>query len=124
MKFVFLDHLPPEPNAKPDARTEDRHFDLMFEGPDGEALATWATLQLPHLGDSTEATKLADHRNAYLNFEGPVSNNRGVVERYAFGTWSGELDSDALLVFDEDSANFAGESWTIRLGSEQLFRIS
>jgi hypothetical protein len=124
MKFVILDHFPPETNTKSAARTEDRHFDLMFEVADGKELATYATLELPRISDSTEVTKLVDHRNAYLDYEGQVSNNRGVVQRYAFGVWSGELTKEALLDFDAVSENFAAESWTIRFSSEQLFRIT
>lgn len=56
------------------------HWDFMLQA--GEALVTW---QLPESplglcpGSSLPARRLADHRSAYLLYEGPVSHNRGAV---------------------------------------------
>jgi len=56
------------------------HYDLMLSC--GEALATWQTASAPFgvvQGDRLEARKLADHREAYLTYQGPVSGDRGRV---------------------------------------------
>lgn len=59
------------------------HYDLMFETAPGSPLATWRSATWPAVSD---LTPLAEHRRAYLDYEGPVSNNRGQVKRVAAGT--------------------------------------
>ena len=44
-------------------------------------LWTWSLAELPQPGQSVSAEKLADHRLAYLDYEGDISNNRGTVTR-------------------------------------------
>lgn len=64
------------------------HYDWMLES--GEALATWRTLESPEnlaIGNTVEAGGLPDHRLAYLDYEGPVSGDRGSVERVAAGSY-------------------------------------
>lgn len=128
MKFVILDHFPPEPSAEPPtARTQQRHFDLMFEVDGEDTLLTFALFQLPlEPAISVEFKQLENHRSEYLTYEGPVSNNRGSVKRQAHGVWTGELAQKAILSFDDESANFAGATWTIRIDLPQnlLFRVA
>jgi hypothetical protein len=49
-----------------------------------ELPAAW-TSPIPHMGDveciAVAATRLADHRMAYLDYEGPLSGDRGTVSR-------------------------------------------
>lgn len=61
------------------------HFDWMFEGESG--LQTWSTPRaLRRDGDDAiEATELPLHRTAYLDYEGPVSGDRGTVRRVEAG---------------------------------------
>lgn len=61
------------------------HFDLMFETALGSPLATWRANEWP-LGRAAHLTLLGDHRGDYLDYEGPVSGNRGVVRRVQSGT--------------------------------------
>ena len=130
MKFVILDHQPPENsvNQAQAARTEQPHFDLMFERAGKESLRTFATVAelLPEPEAKLDVLPLDDHRNEYLTYEGAVSNNRGVVTRHAQGTWTGDLDEEANLSFDHDSKHFAGQTWKIRFDSVKnvLFRIA
>jgi hypothetical protein len=64
---------------------ENPHYDLMLELSPGSELATWRLPHWPPLpGDAF--TPLADHRRAYLEYEGPISANRGQVTRIAAGT--------------------------------------
>lgn len=67
------------------------HWDFLLER--GDTLRTWRLLQDP-VGlcdsDSTltiSAEALPDHRRHYLDYEGPVSNNRGTVRRWDRGQY-------------------------------------
>jgi len=62
----------------------DPHFDLMFETAPGSRLATWRCDRWP-IDRETPVTKLDDHRPAYLEYEGPVSGDRGSVRRVTSG---------------------------------------
>jgi hypothetical protein len=66
------------------------HFDLMFETLPGSALATWRSPRWPVEGP-TAVTRLKDHRRAYLDYEGELSERRGRVERVAAGTCTVEV---------------------------------
>ncbi|MEQ8848335.1 hypothetical protein [Botrimarina sp.] len=101
------------------------HYDLLVERPgaDGEhRLAAWSLLELPQpwaiaLGRApagareVAATALADHRAAYLDYEGPVSGGRGTVERVAGGRveWLHEGEAQVRLRLSEPS-RIAGEA--------------
>lgn len=82
-RFVLLYHECPPSLGKPS------HWDLMLER-DG-VLLTWNLPQLPAAWGGTAetivATRIADHRIAYLDYEGPVSGNRGTVTRVDSGEY-------------------------------------
>jgi hypothetical protein len=61
------------------------HFDLMIEAEAGGALMTWRLPTWP-VDRPMPVERLADHRRAYLDYEGPVSRGRGEVRRVAAGT--------------------------------------
>lgn len=82
-RFVILEHDHPFP-----------HWDLMLEA--GGTLRTWRLLAEPLPGRTVEAEALGDHRLAYLDYEGPVSGNRGCVRRWDAGTFEWVEDSTAL----------------------------
>ncbi len=44
-----------------------------------ESLRTWELLHLPVEGETTAVRRLPDHRLHYLDYEGPVSSDRGHV---------------------------------------------
>lgn len=93
-RFALLWHdCPAEYNEGP-------HWDLMLERPGVELeqrLATWSLRTLPgiwceRLGlevlgsmDQVIAIALPDHRATYLDYEGPVSGDRGEVTQVASG---------------------------------------
>src|SRR5580765_1966878 len=54
------------------------HYDLMFETDPGSPLATWRSPTWP-ITDPTLLERLADHRRDYLEYQGPLTNNRGEV---------------------------------------------
>jgi hypothetical protein len=80
------------------------HWDLMIDR--GTALATWQLLDPPETlavmgGSPIRARRLADHRRIYLDYEGPVSEDRGHVRR---------IDRGECLALEASPT-----SWTIRL---------
>ena len=60
-RFVILRH----------DRPEGEHFDFMLEA--GDVLKTWALPRPPAVGVEMDCEALADHRLAYLDYEGPIS---------------------------------------------------
>lgn len=71
------------------------HWDLMLER-DG-ALRTWRLLREPAERGTSPAERLADHRLAYLDYEGPVSGGRGSVKRWDAGTYEVVAESEDEL---------------------------
>ena len=61
------------------------HWDLLMER-DG-TLASWRLLKPVVCGQWIDAETLPDHRMMYLDYEGPVSRDRGSVKRIASGTY-------------------------------------
>jgi hypothetical protein len=72
----------------------------------GGVLATWALEDLPAAGQQVSAERLADHRIDYLDFEGPVSGNRGAVTRWDAGRYRVESQTAA--------------AWHVRIRGSQL----
>ena len=85
-RFVILRHELPADSTRPS------HWDLMFE--EQGALRTWAVESEPAIGASANAEALADHRLAYLTYEGEVSGGRGTVARWDEGEYTLEKSSD------------------------------
>jgi len=58
------------------------HYDLMIES-GGRGLATWKLGQPPEEAATNElgCKRLVDHRKVYLEYEGPISGDRGQVSR-------------------------------------------
>lgn len=79
-RFVILFH------TLPAASERANHWDFMLEF--GDSLRTWALAQEPHCKSVVAANVLPDHRLAYLQYEGPISQNRGHVRRIESGRYS------------------------------------
>ena len=90
-RFVILRHAMP-PNA-----IRGLHWDLMLE--DGSVLKTWALGSPPARKTVIPAEALPDHRLAYLDYEGPVSGNRGTVTQWDAGTFEWLSRSEDSLRF-------------------------
>jgi len=71
------------------------HWDLMLQ--QGDSLRTWRLLEEPVPGHTIRAESLPDHRIAWLDFEGPVSGNRGTVRRWDSGAHEILGESDDFL---------------------------
>jgi hypothetical protein len=74
-RFVILEHAHPR----------GLHYDFMLEV--GESLKTWELPEPPAIGRELPAKILPDHRLAYLNYEGPVSGDRGAVKPWDKGSY-------------------------------------
>jgi len=72
------------------------HWDLMLET--GGALRTWRLALPPSAGDIIAAKPLGEHRLAYLDYEGPVSGNRGTVTQWDRGDFEVVEQTDERLV--------------------------
>ena len=93
-RFVILRH---------DSRRGE-HFDLMLE--DAGVLKTWALPRSPEVGAEIECEALAEHRIEYLDYEGPISGQRGSVTRWDEGVYTLERRDDA--------------EWVVQLAGERL----
>lgn len=71
------------------------HWDFLLE--QGESCRTWRLLKAPDSSGDISAEALADHRLMYLDFEGPVSGDRGMVTRWDAGTFEWLANGDELV---------------------------
>lgn len=85
LRYVVLFHRWPAATADGFTAARGDHYDWMFESPEG--LLTWATERRLSADEAgvLEAIELPLHRTAYLDYEGPVSRNRGEVRRVESG---------------------------------------
>jgi hypothetical protein len=95
-RFVILRHETPQ----------GVHFDLMLEV--GNVLKTWSLPEPPQPGTEIECQSLADHRLAYLDYEGPISGGRGSVTRWDYGEYAVERQNDAEWTLRLRGAQFTG----------------
>ena len=102
LRFVILTHDFPH-----------WHWDFMLESED--VLRTWRLDQDPSLSVLIKATPLPDHRLIYLEYEGPVSGNRGQVQRWDQGEYELLSESAGTLTVGLHGARLRGQA---RLFSE------
>jgi DNA polymerase Ligase (LigD) len=94
-RFVLLEHDHPT-----------LHWDLMLEA--GEALQTWRLPSVPVAGAVLPAARIGDHRLLYLDYQGPVSGNRGKVMRWDGGEFEWLEQSEFVLVVRLRGTQFEG----------------
>ncbi len=94
-RFVLLEHDHPI-----------RHWDLLLEV--GPVLWTWRLDAVPILGVSCRASRVADHRLIYLDYEGSIGGNRGEVRRVADGEFAWVEDTPCRIVIRVRGAFFSG----------------
>jgi len=97
------------------------HFDFMLES--GAALKTWSMSRPPEAGVAVECQALADHRPAYLDYEGAISGGRGVVARWDRGTYSIERQSDAEWIVELAGEKLVGKATIRRVEELNRWRI-
>ena len=96
-RFVILSHDHPFP-----------HWDLMLEHQN--RLVTWRLPSLLVGEDCLTAEKLSDHRLGYLDYEGPVSGDRGTVARW---------DAGRYQLLDDSGPEWNHGSYMVRLEGTQ-----
>jgi hypothetical protein len=74
-RYVILQH----------ETADGRHWDFLVES--GDKLKGWALAVPPSLGVEVECDARPDHRSMYLDYEGPISDNRGEVARWDRGEY-------------------------------------
>jgi hypothetical protein len=97
-RYVILYHQMPVESGR------RSHWDLMLET--NQRLRTWALAEPPQPESVVAASWLPDHRLAYLDYEGPVSGNRGTVRHWDEGTYQ-------VLAREETR-------WQVRLSGRRL----
>jgi hypothetical protein len=97
-KFVILHHI----------LADSEHWDLMLER--GDVLLTWQLAREPVNPSCLPipAKRICDHRRAYLDYEGPVSGDRGHVRRVDGGAVEFEEISPDRVVVRLEGRRLAG----------------
>jgi hypothetical protein len=90
------------------------HWDLMLEI--DIALRTWRLAAPPASGGIISAQPLGDHRLAYLDYEGPVSGNRGTVKQWDRGDFEMISEGEDQLVLRLCGRRFNGSATLRRTG--------
>lgn len=88
------------------------------------ALRTWALDAEPVGRLMCGAEQLADHRLAYLDYEGEVSGGRGTVKRFDSGTYGLRRDDAEGLIAELRGARLRGEATLLRESGDQRWRFS
>jgi hypothetical protein len=92
-RYVILEHDWPQ-----------RHWDFMLET--GTVLQTWRLAEAPQSGMAIPAEKSFDHRLMYLDYEGPISGDRGRVSRWDSGNFEALIEEENRRV-----VRLQGERW-------------
>ncbi|MBN2291018.1 MAG: hypothetical protein JXM70_01255 [Pirellulales bacterium] len=84
------------------------HWDFMLEF--AGALRTWALQEEPTVTQTIPAHTLPDHRLAYLDYEGPVSGDRGSVSQFDTGTFETVECKDELVIVQLAGTKLTGRA--------------
>lgn len=76
------------------------HFDFMLETSSAGSLVTFALAAMIEKGRRLPAFRLKNHRRIYLDYEGPISGDRGHVQQAMQGSWYWRGDSHQERSFD------------------------
>jgi hypothetical protein len=104
-RFVVLEH-----------RWNGVHWDFMLEA--GPSLRTWALSSFPERGMEVEARALPNHRLDYLEYEGPVSGDRGEVRRVEAGRFEPVSWGPDRVVVRLRGDQVTGVAELVRLGGD------
>ncbi|MGI9517965.1 MAG: DNA polymerase ligase N-terminal domain-containing protein [Pirellulaceae bacterium] len=113
--FVVLRHEFPHDTERTD------HFDLMLQS--GEALETWELSHWPPVGQQV-VRRLPDHRLEYLEYQGPISGNRGRVTRVEQGLYATLVQESDRTEVILNGSGFTGAICIRRNESDQRWVLS
>jgi hypothetical protein len=97
------------------------HWDFMLENE--AVLRTWRLDQPPDSAGEITARPLPDHRLAYLDYEGPVSGNRGEVRRWDRGEYLSVAERDEGLEIELRGEKLSGRARLWRTGAASDWRF-
>jgi hypothetical protein len=97
-RFVILEHDHPA-----------LHWDFMLQA--GPMLRTWRLSAPPTPDQPVEAVATFDHRAVYLDYEGEVSGNRGVVRRWDEGHFDWLEDTPNRIAVRLAGRQLLGLAW-------------
>ena len=83
------------------------HWDLLLKA--GDVLLAWRLHRRPVPNEQIVAERLPDHRTIYLDYEGPISNDRGTVTREESGDFDWRDRSGDSLRIDVRGRWLTGE---------------
>lgn len=105
-RYVILEHDHPE-----------LHWDLMLEA--GPVLRTWRLAAPPQPAQVVDAAASFDHRLHYLDYEGPVSGDRGTVRRWDAGSFAWQADAPERIVVILEGTRLRGVAELCRTEGER-----
>ncbi len=82
------------------------HWDFLLE--QGDHALCWRLLRKPVCDEPIAAEQLPPHRLLYLDYAGPLSNDRGTVQRIVSGTYQIIAEEPVFLI------QLEGLDWTQR----------
>jgi hypothetical protein len=75
-----------------------------------DCLRTWRLDSAPDSSGTISVEALAPHRRHYLDYEGPVSNDRGRVSRWDKGEYEIQSETASRIEFDLRGAKLDGRA--------------
>ena len=88
------------------------HWDFLLE--QGESCLTWRLLKAPDTLGDIPPEAIADHRLMYLDYEGPVSGDRGTVTRWDAGAFEWLHLNDASCTVRLEGRRLSGVAQLVR----------
>ena len=100
------------------------HWDLMLERDD--VLLTWQLRREPVSPAALPAPahRIQDHRKAYLEYEGPITGDRGNVKRADRGSVKFIVFTDSSMEIDLSGGRLTGRFRLSISGNEWLFELA
>jgi len=93
------------------------HWDVLLEHE--TSLLAWALSKTPLVGGPNQAKRLADHRLIYLDYEGEISGNRGVVTQWDSGHFSWLEHKEGIIRINIMGAKLQGAITLERTDTDQ-----
>ena len=115
-RFVILRHELPSGHAR------SLHWDLLLES--GTVLRAWALASEPLTSSETMAEQLPDHRLMYLDYEGPISGDRGTVTRWDAGDYQLQVEGPDQVVVQLCGGRLRGMLSLARSTERHFWRVS
>ncbi len=94
------------------------HWDLLLES--GDHAECWRLLREPCCDEPIATQKLGPHRLLYLDYAGPVSNDRGTVARFAQGTYKILTETPEFRIA-VTGLNWAQQAYITKTSDGRLF---